>query len=781
MEFNTLGCFAINLRGPTFAVFLCPARRPIGLTPRGAKAYQDCMARPAKIERFFRVAATICVVQIVAPAADLGPVSIAAGSVDFPVLQGRAQLEARLDEIAAGYSSTRVKTVAAIQTRVQARDRQADVRAKLLGLVGTLPQRSPLHTETFGDTQADGFRIRKVTFESQPHFPVTALLYLPDRPAASRLRPAILMTPGHSPAGKAGDARTAALFALNGFIVLSYDPIGQGERLQYPDSAHPGQSLAGGPTAEHGEASLQPMLIGDTFARYEIWDAMRGIDFLTTLPEVDPKRIGAFGCSGGGTVTALTSALDSRIAATGVACYITSFDALLPTLGPQDAEQSSPRFLSAGLDFADLIELAAPRPYAVVSTYSDMFPFEGARTSVAEARRFYALFDPACAGMPQGKAPGSMPPIPTEPALNADTANQISLTAPFQFITGPGRHGALTPILGPILGFFLRNLEPGADPDHPILPLSLTAASPGTNGMSGVPSAAFQVTSTGQVASSYPGSATVFTLNRQRARELLRDKPAVNDAELPRVVRRATGAQAVPGASKLNAFSMPNASGPFVLRSSDGVDLEAEIAIPPGSGRHAAVLLLVPGPLHDDSSITRENRARFDALAAQGNVVLALITRPSPPGTESMKAPVLGTFYLLTLRADLVGRTLLGMRVDDVIRAVDFLATRSDVDPAHISAVGSGHLGLVLLQAAALDSRISHLAVDHVLRSYRSLLDAPMPIGAPEDIVPGVLIRYDIPDLLRVLGPRLESSDSLDGSDDLSQTSAPLQTLRSNP
>ena len=115
---------------------------------------------------------------------------------------------------------------------------------------------------------------------------------------------------------------------------------------------------------------------------------MRGIDYLSEVPEVDPHRIGAFGCSGGGTITALVGALDPRIAAVGVACYTTSFDTLLPTLGPQDAEQSTPRFISSGFDFPDWIELVAPRPYAVIATYSDMFPFANARSSVIEARRF---------------------------------------------------------------------------------------------------------------------------------------------------------------------------------------------------------------------------------------------------------------------------------------------------------------------------------------------------------------------------------------------------------
>jgi hypothetical protein len=120
------------------------------------------------------------------------------------------------------------------------------------------------------------------------------------------------------------------------------------------------------------------------------------------------------------------------------------------------------------------------------------------------------------------------------------------------------------------------------------------------------------------------------------------------------------------------------------------------------------------------------------------------------------------------LRAELVGKTILGMRVDDVIRAVDYLASRPDVDPNNLTVVASGHMGLVALHAAVLDKRIKHVTVDHVLESYASLLRAPMPLDAPQDILPGVLLKYDISDLLRVLGPRLTASDWLPGTADLS-------------
>jgi cephalosporin-C deacetylase-like acetyl esterase len=727
--------------------------------------------------------AGLAAAQTPAPLARPAPVPAPRIDPNSPAQIGRTHLTQYLDTIAAGYTSARAASIASIHTRSEAHARQAKVRKQILSLVGSLPERTPLNPRILGSTQDDGFRIEKVLFDSQPGFPVTALLYVPDGPPAGGKRAAILMTPGHSPAGKAGDYRDAALFARNGFIVLSYDPIGQGERLQYPDPANPSNSLATRPTGEHGEASLQPMLIGDTFARYLLWDAMRGIDYLAQLPEVDPKHIGAFGCSGGGAMTALTAALDARVAAIGVACYTTSFDTLLPAIGPQDGEQSSPRFISSGLDFPDWIELAAPRPYAVVATYSDMFPFAGARATVTEVRRFYSLFDPASAGTPSGDA-ASIPPTPSQPALNCDTANNVPPTAALQFISGPGGHGALADIMGDILSFFIRNLEPGADSTHLILP---PPRAPGANGSgangfrpepTGLPKDALQVTPTGQVLTSYPDSETVFTLNRKRSARLVpASRPSPTGERLTAAIRETTAAEARPGAFKPGAESLAATTGPFVFAAENGIELQGEIAVPPNAGRHPAVLLLVPDSVEADSPIARANKAQFDTLAAAGNLVLAISPRPSPPGTDDMKSPILGPFYLLSLRADLVGRTLIGMRIDDVIHAIDYLASRSDVDPASISAVGSGHMGLVLLHAAVLDNRIKHIAIDRVLTSYRSLLDAPLPTGAPEDVLPGVLLHYDIPALAKSLGLRLTETNPLQGTEDLSQTSTPLTVL----
>jgi cephalosporin-C deacetylase-like acetyl esterase len=512
-------------------------------------------------------------------------------------------------------------------------------------------------------------------------------------------------------------------------------------------------------------------LIGDAVARYFAWDGMRAVDYLLSRPEIDPDRIGAFGCSGGGAMTALLGALDPRVHAVATACYITSMDTLLPSIGPQDAEQSVPNWIASGLDFPDWVELAAPRPYAIVGTVSDMFPWAGLLASAKEARDFYALFDPTAAGTPPASGSTDLPPTPTGPTLNPDTPNTIAASAPLQVIAGIGGHGNLRPLTSQIVSFFLVHLAHSTA--APILP---PPPAPGASPFAApnVPPGTLQVTPTGQVVNSYPGCETIHTLNLKRAAaKLPRKYPRRKLPQMQAEVRAVTHAVAAPHPHDMvvlfNGGETP-ASNYNVLRltipTDPGIRIHASVAVHSDPGRKPAVLLVTSQPLTTTSG-TAADRAAFDTLAKAGNVVLAITPRPSPPGSEETKSPILGPFYLTELRAELVGKTLLGMRVDDVIQSIDYLANRADVDPAHITAVASGHMGLVLLHAAVLDPRLQHVTVDHTLASYRSLLEAPLPLDAPQDMLPGVLLHYDIPDLTHALGKRLTFTAPLPGTANL--------------
>jgi len=274
----------------------------------------------------------------------------------------------------------REAAVKAVTTVDQAEARKRSVRAKMLQLIGGLPDYDgPLNARITGRIERPGYVIEKIIFESLPQFFITANLY---RPREQGKYAGVLFPMGHYTMGKVAAEPVAANLALKGFVVLAYDPVGQGERQQAYDPRWR-SSLGGGATDQHILAGAQSLLAGKSFARYRIWDAKRALDYLLSRPEVDAEKIGCTGCSGGGTLTTYISALDPRIKVAAPACYMSTFRLLFT--GPTgDSEQSIPGFLAAGLDLADYVLLFSPKPRPIFSTFADFFPIEAARHAYQE-------------------------------------------------------------------------------------------------------------------------------------------------------------------------------------------------------------------------------------------------------------------------------------------------------------------------------------------------------------------------------------------------------------
>src|SRR6266849_2396058 len=138
-----------------------------------------------------------------------------------------------MNQIAQQQLDKREAAVKAVQSVDQAEARKRWVRAKILELIGGLPDYSgPLNARVTGRVEKTGYVIEKVIFESLPQYFVTANLY---RPRAQRKYPAVLFPLGHWEMGKVAEEQTAANLALKGFVVFAYDPVGQGERQQAYD------------------------------------------------------------------------------------------------------------------------------------------------------------------------------------------------------------------------------------------------------------------------------------------------------------------------------------------------------------------------------------------------------------------------------------------------------------------------------------------------------------------------------------------------------------------
>jgi len=182
--------------------------------------------------------------------------------------------------------------------------RAAYVREHVLASAGLLPlpEKTPLNPVVFGEAKRGDYAVSKVYFESLPGFFVTGNLY---RPAGEGPFPAILSPHGHWTYGRlehsplvSGPGRAITL-ARQGFVVFTYDMVG------YNDSRQLAHTFGGPP--EH--------LWGLSLAGLQLWNSLRSLDFLESLPYVKRDAIGVTGESGGGTQTFLLAAADARVAA----------------------------------------------------------------------------------------------------------------------------------------------------------------------------------------------------------------------------------------------------------------------------------------------------------------------------------------------------------------------------------------------------------------------------------------------------------------------------------
>ena len=235
----------------------------------------------------------------------------------------------------------RTETISRYKDLADWKQRQVMIRKTLIEIVGPLPAKTPLNALITKTITKDKYIVEHIIFESQPGFYVTSSLFIPAGLKKGARVPAVIYCSGHTAEGYRSEVYQHVILNLvsKGFIVFAFDPVGQGERLEYYDTKT-GKSVIGGPTMEHSYPGAQAFIAGSSQALYMIWDGIRAVDYLVTRKEVDPARIGITGRSGGGTQSAYIAAMDDRIYAAAPENYITNYARLLQSIGPQDAEQN---------------------------------------------------------------------------------------------------------------------------------------------------------------------------------------------------------------------------------------------------------------------------------------------------------------------------------------------------------------------------------------------------------------------------------------------------------
>ena len=271
---------------------------------------------------------------------------------------------------------------------------QGEIREHLLTMLGGLPkEKTPLNPRITGKIQMDGFHIEKLIFESLPGIYVTALVYAPDD--GIKKHPGILVPSGHSTNGKNHYQALCQRLVQRGYVVISWDPVGQGERSQFWDAKN-AKSRYNLICAEHAVLGNLAYLAGTNLARWEIWDGIRAVDYLLTRADVDADRINITGTSGGGFQVAHIAALDTRIKVAVPSCYITALPMRMYNRifkdPDSDPEQDLYGMISNHVDHAGLLLMMYPRPVMVAAAVLDFFPIEGTRSTVRELTKIYSRF-----------------------------------------------------------------------------------------------------------------------------------------------------------------------------------------------------------------------------------------------------------------------------------------------------------------------------------------------------------------------------------------------------
>lgn len=672
-------------------------------------------------------------------AAVLGAKPNAAAADDLPSSPPSEWLAETLQKEAMAAIERRQKAFEEIKTPEDARAWQAARKQFFIEQIGGIPEPARPASQVVGTIDGGDYTLEKVIYESRPNHHVTAVLYLPKTKPPY---PAVVICCGHSYDGKAAEGyqRAGILMAKHGVAALCFDPIGQGERYQLLNvSGRPGKHTPEKPNArlvevqkltpeappqynpveEHTLVGIGPILLGANTAHYRVWDAMRSVDYLQSRSDINPKRIGATGNSGGGTESSYLMALDDRIACAAPGCFLTSYRRLLETVGPQDAEQNIFGQLAFGMDEADYLTITAPRPVCILAATRDAtFDIAGTWDVFREAKRFYGRL-----GHPE-----------RVDLVETDDVHGFTIHL---------REGAVR---------WMRRWLLGADDavvesDFPIYTPAELQCSP-----------------KGQVLL-MPDERSVFDLSREWAAKLADERRAHQETLSPDELRKQIAERIgldlanTPAVSK---WSSDSDSRRPALRSKAielrtwllrprRVPLQIRIERTARKSRELVIYVHEAGI----AGASREPEPLRSYLQEGKTVAIVELsglgaTRAAPHRVDwpgELFGPNIHEFYLAYLN----GKSIVGLRVEDLLATTDYLAKDLNVEKVHL--VAGGVAAIPGLHAAAIQpDRFASVELHSMLATWNDVVATPVPENQLINAVHGALELYDLPDLIGLAG-----------------------------
>ena len=506
-----------------------------------------------------------------------------------------------------------------------------------------------------------------------------------------------------------------ALLALNGMVALVFDPVDQGERMQLLDKN--GDYLMWG-TLGHTMSGTGSILLGINTATYEIWDGMRGIDYLQSRPEVDPERIGITGNSGGGTQTSMIMALDDRIKAAAPSCYLNHVARQLET-APGDAEQNIYGQLGEGPDHADFIMMRAPSPVLICAATKDFFDILATWETFRFAKRRYTTMGHA----------------EKVDILDNDEGHNYNRTQREGFVRWMAR-------------WLQQRVEPITEPDIELFTEEELWCTP-----------------KGQVML-LPGERSIYDLNAELENQLAGERATrLSQMSIPEIqvmVRSIAGIRPIKELPDPLVEKGPEEQtgagniSRYTFRPEEGILLPA-VLYTPKKVKEGPVLLL-----HEEGKGAVVDKAL--TLMKSGKAVLAVDVRGNGETEQHGQLNYenyLGTDWEDFYKAYVLGRSYVGMRAEDILVCARWLAARYHTESVTMDV--SGNLGVPALHAAAMEPQlVKKLHLDRTLASWQHVVHQHPTHNQLINTVHGALRSYDLPDLQALIKRKVDIIGPLD-------------------
>ncbi|RKY04049.1 hypothetical protein DRP77_04915 [Candidatus Poribacteria bacterium] len=542
-----------------------------------------------------------------------------------------------------------------------------------------LPERCDLKVQVVGEFRGEGYRVEKVAYQILPDVWGAAHIYRPDPMPQGKL-PAVLYVCGHRPIGTHGYQPHGIMWARRGYICLSFDTIEQGDN----------------PGDHHGlyyGRRFDWISLGYSPVGGELWNSIRALDLLLSLPEVDPERVGATGISGGGAHSLFLAVADERVKAVA---SVAGTDSIKTLVGHRHAWGHCDCMMLFNIfqrDTSELFALIAPRPLLLCFAIHDsLYTPEGWRGMFERIRRIYELYGEAdkCK-LFEYPGPHSYQPEAIETINRWFDEHVAKEERPMIGLGGEEQEERVTSVFN------------GAPPEPDRLDL--------------LPEL---ITKRGRV--KLPNSMEEWEETKRELRRKLLETPL---SWIERSEEKL--------AMEMIGDYMAGERRHLVYRGEiDGVEVWLEVMAPKEPTGKLILAILNPG------ESVREVMGRVGSVS--GGHAYAVF-EPRGAGLSAPDASNATDFRHLVRSGLWVGLTWTTVAIHDALKAIDFL--RKEFEGERIYLYGRGDAGVACVYAAAIDEEVGGVVADSIPTTH---LDGGHIIG--------VLRILDIPQALGMIAPR---------------------------